>query len=147
MLDLLSPFIFRRRPVETTRHAKVVEPVKRDRRIGLEHNPIIISRLASDIQENLERDEVEPALVLRLFTFTLQRFLGRVESLQALHRDVVPVISHVSSSDADPTHRPSTSAFTRSFASSSFTVKPLKPTSSTARRMTELSSTSLRNAI
>lgn len=59
MANRLAILILRIRPLQPSRHTQVIEPIERERRIGFQHNTIIVRGLAADIQENFEREEIQ----------------------------------------------------------------------------------------
>jgi hypothetical protein len=71
----------------------VVESVKRQRRVGLEHDPIVICRLAPNVEEDLERDKVEAAGDALWSSLTTHGFFGGVKRLHSLEEDIIPMVS------------------------------------------------------
>lgn len=124
----------------------MIELVHRHDRIRLQNDSIVIRGLATNVEEDLQRYKVETTLIGGSVSFSSKGLGRRIERLQSFKVDVVPEMS-TSEITQRVTYRPKTSAATSSLAISSNTEKPLNEISSTASRMIEFSSTSLRRAI
>lgn len=55
MLDLVAVLILGIRPLQAAWHTKVIEAIDRHRSIGFKDDAVVVSSLATHIEEDLER--------------------------------------------------------------------------------------------